>query len=377
MAANSLTLTWSGGANPSYTTYELNASSSPSFAAGVSTSFAASVSSSPAGLSPNTSYYFRARGRNLDNVLTSYFTTLTTATHAAVPSNPAATSIFVTSGALTWSANGNPSDTVYVVQVSSDNFFSLTDSSTTLATSATFFTLNPGTVNFLRVKAINRSGVSSSFSTVVSTTSGNLSNTTPPAAPGTPTPDRSFSYDGVAMFSWADATSSVGILDYNLIIGTLPGGSDLFSGTVSVASYTATGMQTGKSYYAQVRARSNAGVYSVFSGVSAGLPVFIPAQNAEISKPFSWPNPFDPRTGEAQIGFNMKETGEVVLKVYTLQGRLLRTASRSYAAGNQVLTWDGKADSGQRVSPGGYVAVIEKHYGSGTSTQKLKIAVVY
>ena len=80
---------------------------------------------------------------------------------------------------------------------------------------------------------------------MISTTSGNLSNTTAPAAPGAPVADRPFSYDGTANFAWADATSPVGILDYNLIVGSLPGGSDLFAGNVSVASYSAAGMLTG------------------------------------------------------------------------------------------------------------------------------------
>jgi hypothetical protein len=377
VAATALTLSWSGGANPSYTVYEVNAGTSSVFGVPVSTSFAAVASSAPAGLTPNTTYFLRARAVNLDGVATEFFATQATATLAAVPTGPAAGPIHITSGSFSWSAAGNPSDTIYVAQVSSDNFFSLTDSSITLMTSATFFTLTPGTQNFLRVKAVNRNGVSSAFSIVVSTTSGNLSNTTAPAAPGTPFADRAFSYDGAAVFAWADAASPVGILDYNLIVGSLPGGSDLFAGIIAGSTYAASGMATGRTYYAQVRARSNAGVYSAFSAVSAGLPVFIPSQNPAISKPFTWPSPFDPAKGDAQIGFFLEAAADVTLKIYTLQGRLVRRDSRAFGGGNQILTWDGNSESGTRVAPGGYVAVIEKRYGSRTSTQKLKIAVVY
>ncbi|MDO8756570.1 MAG: FlgD immunoglobulin-like domain containing protein, partial [Elusimicrobiota bacterium] len=377
VAAAGLTFGWSGGANPAYTTYELNASTSAAFAAPVSTSFAATVSSSPATLSPNTTYYFRVRAVNLDGVPTAYLATQATATLAAVPSAAAVGPIHITSGVFTWSGGANPSDTLYTAQVSSDNFFTLTDSSSTLMTSATFFTLTPGTQYFLRVRAVNRSGTGSDYSTVISTTAGNLSNTTAPTAPGAPISDRAFSYDGTANFAWSEATSPVGILDYNLIIGSLPGASDLFAGTVSSPSYAATGMVTGRSYYAQVRARSNAGVYSLFSGVSAAVPVFIPAQNPAIAKPFTWPSPFNPARGDAQIGFFLEEPADVTLKIYSLQGRLLRTASRSFAAGNQILTWNGANDSGMRVPPGGYLAVIEKRYGGRVSTQKLKIAVLY
>lgn len=377
LAATGLTFGWSAGANPSYTTYELNSSTSAAFAAPVSTSFAASVSSSPANLSPNTTYYFRVRAVNLDGVPTAYLATQSTATLASVPSSPAAGPIHITSGVFTWSAGANPPDTLYTAQVSSDNFFSLTDSSITLAMSATFFTLTPGTQYFLRVRAVNRSGTPSDFSTVISTTAGNLSDTTAPAAPGAPISDRAFSYDGNAVFAWSEATSPVGILDYNLIVGSLPGASDLFAGIVSVASYSATGMLTGRSYYAQVRARSNAGVYSLFSPVSAAVPVYIPAQNVPISKPFTWPSPFSPARGDAQIGFYLEEAADVTLKIFTLQGRLVRSDTRAFAGGNQIMTWNGNNDSGMRVSPGGYVAVIEKRYGSRVSTQKLKIAVLY
>ncbi len=377
LAATSLTFGWSGGANPAYTTYELNASTSAAFAAPVSTSFAAAVSSSPATLTPNTTYYLRVRAVNLDGVPTAYTATQATATLAAVPAAPAAGPVHITSGVFTWSGGANPTGTQYVAQVSSDNFFSLTDSSSTLMTSATFFTLNPGTQYFLRVRAVNRSGTASDYSSVISTTAGNLSNTTAPTAPGAPVSDRAFSYDGTANFAWAEGSSPVGILDYNLIVGSLPGASDLFAGTVSSPSYAAAGMLTGRSYYAQVRARSNAGVYSVFSAVSGALPVFIPAQNPAIAKPFTWPSPFNPARGEAQIGFFLEEAADVTLKIYSLQGRLLRTATRAFAAGNQILTWNGASDSGMRVSPGGYLAVIEKRYGGRVSTQKLKIAVLY
>ena len=67
----------------------------------------------------------------------------------------------------------------------------------------------------------------------------------------------------------------------------------------------------------------------------------------------------------------------VVLKIYTLQGRRVATASSSFGAGNQIMAWNGSNDAGMRAAPGGYIAVIEKHYGSHTSTEKVKIAVLY
>lgn len=379
VASTSLTFSWTAGtpSNPAYTVYELDASTSSLFAAPVSTGFATAISSSPANLAPNTTYFFRVRAANIDGTPTAYTATQATATLAAVPGGAVAGPVFITSGVFTWSAGSNPPGTQYVAQVSSDNFFSLTDSSATLSTSATFFTLSPGTQYFLRAQAINRNGVPSGYSAVISTAAGNLSNTTAPGAPGAPVADRSFSYDGTAVFAWSPGTSPVGILDYNLIVGSLPGASDLFAGNVAVSSYGAAGMLTGRTYYAQVRARSNAGVYSLFSPVGAGLPVFIPAQTAAIAKPYSWPNPFDPSKGASQIGFHLDEAADVTLKFYDLQGRFVRSESSSFPAGNQIMSWNGASDSGMRVAPGGYVVVVEKHYGSHTDTQRFKIAVLY
>ena len=118
-------------------------------------------------------------------------------------------------------------------------------------------------------------------------------------------------------------------------------------------------------------------MYSAFSPVSAGVPVFIPALTPAIAKAYSWPNPFDPGAGDSSIGFYLDEAASVVLKIYTLQGRHVRTASSSFGAGNQIMAWNGSSDSGSRVAPGGYIAVIEKRYGSRTSTEKVKIAVLY
>ena len=141
------------------------------------------------------------RAINLDGVPTTYLVAQATVTLAEAPASPAAGPVHITSGVFTWSAGTNPPDTLYTAQISSDNFFSMTDSSSTLATSATFFTLTPGTQYFLRVRAVNRGGTPSAFSTLISTTAGNLSNTAAPAAPAAPVADRAFSYDGKANFA--------------------------------------------------------------------------------------------------------------------------------------------------------------------------------
>ncbi|MBI5241468.1 MAG: fibronectin type III domain-containing protein [Elusimicrobia bacterium] len=380
MAAASLTLNWTAGnpQNPSYTVYQVDRALDAGFASGLLTSYVAALSSSPAALTPNTTYHFQVRAVNADQVPSPYAAALATATLAAQPAGAGFGTVYVTSAAFQWSAAANPPDTLYEAQVSSDNFFSLTAASSTLATSATFFSLTPGTQYFFKVRAVNRNLVPTDYTASVSTRSGNLSDTSQPSAPGTPASDRRFSYDGAVVFSWPAASSPVGILDYNLIVGSTPGGNDkLDIGTATLAS-AVTALSSGQTYYARVRARSNAGVYSEFSGVSAGVPVFIPSQSAAIPKPYNWPNPFDPAQGPTQIGVYLNEPATVVLRVYTLTGALVREISQYVGGtGNQVVAWDGNNSAGSRVPPGGYIIKIEKRYSGSTEVQKLKVALLY
>lgn len=378
---SSLKVTWTGGANSTSTIYELDESTNSNFSAPASTSFAmfalgVAPSSAPTRLSPNTTYYFQARAINMDNVPTAYSTTMIAVTSATPPSNPAAT-VYVTSVAFSWSSGANPPDTSYFAQLLTGVPLAPVASSTTLSTNATFFGLVPGTTYSLNVVAFNRLGFSTTFA-ATTVTAGILSDVSPPSAPGTPVPDRQFSYDGKLTLFWPAAASAVGILDYNLIVGSLPGASDFFNGTLAVTTYSAVGLTTGHTYYAQVRARSNAGVYGAFSNVSNGVSVFITSEVSPVTKPINWPNPFNPANGPTQIGFFIESPGSVTLKIFTLQGRLVHQASQDYGAqGNQIMNWDGNSDSGGRAAPGGYVCLIEKHLSSGTSSQKFKIALLY
>ena len=66
----------------------------------------------------------------------------------------------------------------------------------------------------------------------------------------------------------------------------------------------------------------------------------------------NYPNPFNPQT---TIAFQIKDRGAVTLKVYNVNGELVRTlANENRAAGSYSLTWDGHNDAGQPVSSGVY-----------------------
>lgn len=64
------------------------------------------------------------------------------------------------------------------------------------------------------------------------------------------------------------------------------------------------------------------------------------------------PNPFSPET---RIGFELPQTGEVELAIYSPDGRLVRTlVTGERPAGPHTVHWDGLNDSGRKVSSGVY-----------------------
>ncbi len=67
-----------------------------------------------------------------------------------------------------------------------------------------------------------------------------------------------------------------------------------------------------------------------------------------------WPNPFNPSTG---LAFNLGARRTVQLRVFDLQGRLVRTLlDGDYAAGRHTVQWNGRDDLGRVASAGVYLA---------------------
>ncbi len=97
--------------------------------------------------------------------------------------------------------------------------------------------------------------------------------------------------------------------------------------------------------------------------VSGGIPErFILAQN--------YPNPFNPMT---TIDFQLPEPSHVVIKVYDIYGREVRTLIRKqYVAGRYYLTWDARDDYGDFVSSGIYIYEIQ----AGKFSQAKKMMLV-
>ncbi len=67
----------------------------------------------------------------------------------------------------------------------------------------------------------------------------------------------------------------------------------------------------------------------------------------------NYPNPFRPST---TIMYQLRERANVVLKVYDIHGREVRTLiDRDQSVGAKAVTWDGRDDSGRSVGSGVYV----------------------
>jgi hypothetical protein len=81
----------------------------------------------------------------------------------------------------------------------------------------------------------------------------------------------------------------------------------------------------------------------------------------------NYPNPFNPST---TIGFSIKDSGHVLLAVYSVSGERIRTlADEAMKAGAYSREWNGRNDRGQAVASGVYFYQITTP--SFTSTRKL------
>lgn len=155
---SSVSLTWGALPANSAASYRIEAAATAAFSPVLFSSSSPNMSLSTltlTGLTPNTSYYFRAGTVNLDNTPNYYFTPAT-ATLAAMPTEQPYTGLRPTSITLNWLANLNPADTLYIAELDTDPGFGSPASSATVLSSATFTGLIPATVYHARVTAYNR-----------------------------------------------------------------------------------------------------------------------------------------------------------------------------------------------------------------------------
>jgi hypothetical protein len=70
----------------------------------------------------------------------------------------------------------------------------------------------------------------------------------------------------------------------------------------------------------------------------------------------NYPNPFNPST---TIQYNMPKSGNVEIRIFDIQGRLIRTFIKNYQqAGTHSLVWDSRINTGTVVAGGTYFCQV-------------------
>lgn len=96
----------------------------------------------------------------------------------------------------------------------------------------------------------------------------------------------------------------------------------------------------------------------------------------------NYPNPFHPGEAPTTIAYKLSDNAAVTLKIFTLTGGLVLKADfqeggQGGTEGLNEFTWDGRNGSGDLVSSGGYILLIEaKGKGETLHVMRRKIAVV-
>ena len=165
---SSITVSWTNPYNnPSDTRYRVQFSTDPGFDIASSSEVTQpgfSIVSTTQTLLGNTSYFFRVQALNRYDVETTWVylgSTLTTLSNSVDPLS-ISSGVAITSASFSWAYPANPSnpaDTLYVLEVSSDNFATVQRTSTTILNQALVTRLLPDTDYKVRIAALNRLGI--------------------------------------------------------------------------------------------------------------------------------------------------------------------------------------------------------------------------
>ncbi|MDE2313549.1 MAG: T9SS type A sorting domain-containing protein, partial [Elusimicrobia bacterium] len=127
-------------------------------------------------------------------------------------------------------------------------------------------------------------------------------------------------------------------------------------------------------YLFEVQSVSGAGLLSSPSSPVRVLVGSTPT--SDFSNLSSYPNPFDSRSGQATIVYDLAQNEDVSIKIFDVFGGLVRSMHYSSGGngglqGTNSVTWDGTDNSGRKVSKGIYIAVFQS--GGGKTTYKIGV----
>jgi titin len=278
---SSITAAWGNNGNPGGTEYYAERALDSGFSSGLANSgWITSLSNGFSALSPNTTYYFRAKARNSNLLETGYQNLPSTATLAAVPTSASPTTVGQSSVTANWGANGNPAGTEYYAERATDSGFGSgqANSGWVTATSHLFSSLSFNTTYYFRVKARNAYGLESAYGPLPS----KMTLSSPPT-----TLVLNAIYVSSATLTW-NANGNPGATDYVLEASTLPGFGVLKSSTTttSVTSVDLANLQPNATHYFRVAALNGEGLRSadsntVSDATLAQVPVSLPFINLQ------------------------------------------------------------------------------------------------
>ncbi|MCB4792422.1 MAG: fibronectin type III domain-containing protein [Elusimicrobia bacterium] len=164
----SIGLGWNANTNSDSTVYELWASTYNSGSYGILYS-GKNINCTHTSLTPNVTYYYKIRAKNLDNVYSDYASQITTHTVCNIPASLSYSAVNPTSIGLSWSPNSNSGSTLYEVAASSCTSNSYLTVYTGKNNVYTHSSLTPNVTYYYKVRAKNLDNVYTDFSSPVTT----------------------------------------------------------------------------------------------------------------------------------------------------------------------------------------------------------------
>jgi hypothetical protein len=133
-------------------------------------------------------------------------------------------------------------------------------------------------------------------------------------------------------------------------------------------------------YYYRMKVKNGAGKWSTYSNISRV--VYDVVSNDVVSKAYNYPNPFDSRTQQTCIHYQLNADYDTTLEFYDVFGN--KVNSMQFAAAttggqfgaNEVL-WDGTDSGGKKVSTGVYFCYVRTQGQTIKDALNIKIAVVH
>ncbi|MFH1259768.1 MAG: FlgD immunoglobulin-like domain containing protein [Elusimicrobiota bacterium] len=102
-----------------------------------------------------------------------------------------------------------------------------------------------------------------------------------------------------------------------------------------------------------------------------------PSDQQPVSQILSYPNPFDSRSANATIRFNLSEESPVHIFIYDNLGYLVREFTVSGQQGENRVIWNGENSAGEKVALGGYLCLFRLEKSGVIKQSILKIGVIH